>query len=94
MEVLVFRGSRTRFENYLKKNDIDPCVEDDDSGCTIWKKDPFKVFVWVSNNDVHILVHELLHATHAIMSYVGIPKSSEEFQAYMLDFLTRKALKK
>lgn len=53
------------------------------------------IFVYLTSNDISVMVHELFHAVELIMREVGEKKSSDECDeswAYLLQYLTKEGL--
>jgi len=49
--------------------------------------------IYLKTNDIPILIHELSHATHNIINFIGENSNSETF-AYIMQYLTSEILKK
>lgn len=57
--------------------------------------DKYKIIMWVKDsNAIPTIMHELIHVTWAVHKYSGIKMDvdSQEFQAYMMSYLTHEIL--
>lgn len=94
--------TRKTLHKYFDKEEIDDLLRDATFNGRGWTKYTSKFnsyLVWFPSNpktaeEVGFLVHELFHATYAVMCNVGINLSedSEEVFAYTIGFLTEKVL--
>lgn len=94
--------TRETLLKYFDKEEVDDIIKDATFDVKGWTKYTSKFnsyLVWLPNNpktaeEVGFLVHELFHATYAVMCNVGISLSedSEEVFAYTIGFLTEKVL--
>lgn len=77
---------KTHFDNAINKKEA--------AGTFVWYEREF--FVWVRrSHSIPELVHELYHATNYILTQCGVAHSgADEPYAYLLEHLTREAMKK
>lgn len=103
-DVMVHFGSKKELRkvlrNYHKPNIVDEIIENinfDANGHTLYDSANGAFIVYMpkkpsTSAEIGTLVHELSHATNAIMEAIGVTltESSEEAYTYCLGFLTRK----
>ena len=96
------KQTRETLNNYFDEDELDYVMKNatfDSKGWTKYTSKFNSFIVWLPDNpktaeDIGFLVHELFHATYAVMCNVGISLSedSEEVFAYTMGFLTEKVL--
>lgn len=105
-DILIVFGNeeqtRETLHKYYDEDELDGILIDatfDGKGWTKYTSKFNSYIVWLPDNpktaeEVGFLVHELFHATYAVMCNVGINLSedSEEVFAYTIGFLTEKVL--
>lgn len=105
--LVVFGDEKTLRKSLLKyhcKEEIENLVNEvnfSNKGSVVYDSYNKAFFLWMPDKpktaqDVGFLMHEVFHATCAVMSAIGITLSdnSEEVYAYLIGFLTEKILDK
>lgn len=107
-DILIVFGNekelRKSLSKYHSKEEVDRLVDEVDfsnKGNVVYDSYNKAFFLWMpekpkTSKDLGFLIHEVFHATCAVMSAIGIKLSddSEEAYAYLIGFLTEKILDK
>jgi len=104
-DIILCIGEDKEFISFVKKNFTDlvdvveQSLESECLGLTCLNPNTKTIVIYFWNNQdknrlLNTVTHELFHATHAIMTRVGIKLSddSEEAYAYLIGYLTQKTL--